>query len=315
MVANLLLPILKRLESEPPLFCADEVRSSFGPAIAWLEELDYLRRARPKGVWICTACSGHACRVQFLQNAGTKAQSGYYCCPECGVSPIDKDRLKRWRVNVEQLLRAVSDVADIKGTATETVPGLVWRLGKAGWAGCSREVFFVRRHRKHESAKIAAALSRRPKAIIFTTIDPTAEKLAACVPNVTIALESAVSLGPDHSMCLDGDHIAARIAEAATADRTPAKRPAKRRSTRTADIDALERELIRHIKDARDHAVDSRDRRGAAILLTRPNKAKLGQLAGVKPHSVTRCFQDSERSQAAAALGNRWRCRANPHIP
>jgi len=89
------------------------------------------------------------------------------------------------------------------------------------------------------------------------------------VPNTVIALESVVSFGNDLSILLDANHIERQIAEAEPEAQTQAKRPTKRRASRTADIDALKRELIAHVKAARDHAVTSRDRTGEAKLLPR----------------------------------------------
>ena len=308
MGSDLLLPILKRLESEPSLFCAEEVRSCFGPVITTLESRKLLRRAKSATSLVCVDCGGHACQVAFVKNEKTGQQHGYISCPECGVTQIDKEHLKRWQVSTVRLLECVIDGAGIQGAIDEVTPGLVWRLGKARWNGHSREVYFVRRCRGNDASKIGVELSHRPKTIVLTTTEATARKLCKTLNNLIISLDCVASFNGDHSILVDTNHIEGRIAEKGLDGQSRAKRPVKRRASRTADIDALQRELIAHIKAARDHAVAARDRGDEAKLLPRPSREELGRCAGVKPHSVTRCFTDRQAHQ----LRFLWDIAADP---
>jgi len=75
---------------------------------------------------------------------------------------------------------------------------------------------------------------------------------------------------------------------------TPKRPSAKKRAPRAAAIETLKKELIKHIRAARDHAQSAVDCRAEPSLLERPSKRLLGSLAGVKPWTVTRCFDDSK---------------------
>jgi hypothetical protein len=74
----------------------------------------------------------------------------------------------------------------------------------------------------------------------------------------------------------------------------PAK---KKRAGRAVGIEAVKRELIEHIRSARDNAQEAIDRDMKPALLPRPRKQELARRAGVLPYTVTRCFQDSPELQ------------------
>jgi hypothetical protein len=67
----------------------------------------------------------------------------------------------------------------------------------------------------------------------------------------------------------------------------------RKRATRTADIEALKKQLIDEINARRAHLLNAVDREQRLDLPKRLTKATLGQLADVPAYSVTRCFQDS----------------------
>lgn len=70
------------------------------------------------------------------------------------------------------------------------------------------------------------------------------------------------------------------------------KRPKRKRGERTAKIEAVRNELVRHIKAARKHAYFLIDSDRAPALLPRPAKTQLAELAGIKPYDLSRCFKD-----------------------
>lgn len=70
--------------------------------------------------------------------------------------------------------------------------------------------------------------------------------------------------------------------------------PAKnKRAGRAGNIEGLKKELVDHIRAARDNAQESISRDMKPVLLPRPKKQELGKRVGVKPYKVTRCFKDS----------------------
>jgi len=70
------------------------------------------------------------------------------------------------------------------------------------------------------------------------------------------------------------------------------KRPRRKRSGRAAKIEAVRKELIEHIRAARDHAHSLKQTGRQPRLLRRPTKAELARRAGVRDYDVTRCFRD-----------------------
>lgn len=87
--------------------------------------------------------------------------------------------------------------------------------------------------------------------------------------------------------------------------RAPRRLPApakKKRAERAAGIEALKKELVEHVRAARDNAQEAVDRDVKPALLPRPRKQELARRAGVGPHTVTRCFQDSPDLQRLWSL-------------
>lgn len=84
--------------------------------------------------------------------------------------------------------------------------------------------------------------------------------------------------------------------EAERPPRAPRRLPApakKKRAERATGIETLKKELVEHIRSARDNAQEALDRDVKPTLLPRPRKQELAQRAGVRPHTVRRCFSDS----------------------
>ena len=135
-------------------------------------------------------------------------------------------------------------------------------------------------------------LQRRPKSILFAPVESEAVLWLAVVPNLVIALESVVS-AVGNGMAFDLTDVEARIAAADPGSPGVKRKAPRKRATRVADIEALRKALIGHIKAARDHAIAIRDLTGEAMLLPCPTKEFLGKLAGnMERYTVSRCFSD-----------------------
>jgi hypothetical protein len=81
----------------------------------------------------------------------------------------------------------------------------------------------------------------------------------------------------------------------------------KKRADRAAAIEAIKKELIQYIRDARCQAHGLRGQEETPPLHERLSKKLLAKLAGVKVWTVYRCFKESEE------LRMLWRFAANPH--
>jgi len=71
-------------------------------------------------------------------------------------------------------------------------------------------------------------------------------------------------------------------------------RPLRKRANRTANIEAIKRELIEHIKSARDHAHTLAQTGRQPELLPLPSKAELGRRVKLARHTVFNCFRDKQ---------------------
>lgn len=86
-------------------------------------------------------------------------------------------------------------------------------------------------------------------------------------------------------------HVApSQPAAPSCADR-PSATP-NRRGQRAAGIEGLKRELVEHIRAARDHAQFLCDQGQTPKLLPRPSQKELGMLVGLDKTAVSRCFND-----------------------
>ncbi len=168
----------------------------------------------------------------------------------------------------------------------------LWHLGRAAWAGRPREVYFARLVHNRSRPAIVAALAPRPKAVLLLPTEAAARAWGATTPNPVVSLESAVSLGPD-GLTFDPGPVESRLAETGlTGTGATRKRPVPKRATRAAAIDSLTRELVAHLRAAREHALSTQEITGEPALLPRPTKRHLAELTGLSPSAVTRCFQD-----------------------
>jgi hypothetical protein len=71
------------------------------------------------------------------------------------------------------------------------------------------------------------------------------------------------------------------------------KRRPRKRAERTAMIEALKKELIKHINAAKDHAHSACEHGREPQLLPCPSKSEFARRAELKPHHFTRCYKDS----------------------
>jgi len=70
--------------------------------------------------------------------------------------------------------------------------------------------------------------------------------------------------------------------------------PSRKRASRAANIEALKRELIEHIKSCRDHAYALAHADREPELLPLPSKAEFGRRVGLPRYAVSNCFRDKQ---------------------
>ena len=75
------------------------------------------------------------------------------------------------------------------------------------------------------------------------------------------------------------------------------KSPPKKRADRAANIESLKREMIQHLRAARDHAFAKKKQTGEPELLPRPTQKALGERVGLSEYAVSRCLADSDAQE------------------
>jgi hypothetical protein len=291
-VRDVLPTVLQRLEIEPPVLYWRELRA-YGADLELLLRLGVLRETTPAGSACCPECLfGPQHRVQYIADSTTHARHGYIHCPQCGIVEVALDSLRRWRIDPAGFLRAAFSDAGVSGPATEVMPGRLWLVGKVTWAARRREVYFARCYRRDDGSSLVTEMSRRPRAVLFTPTEAAARRWAGAVENLVIALESALSL-EDGSIRFDGEYVEGRLADAGLTGAAKAERPKRKRAERAAKIEVLEKELIAHLRAARDYAYATMDRTGTPALLPRPSQKQLAERTGLTEADVSRCLKDS----------------------
>lgn len=289
IVSDLLSPVLSRWELNPPAIYAREAYNDLRNIFGILRTRSIVRQTANSPSVDCTQC-GEMCEVKYLSNTEGNLR-GFICCPHCGIDRVPPRATERWEIDTSAFLAVA--FAGVHLFPQERVAGQLWHVGKATWAGRSREVWFARAFRRDGVSDSLKALQGRPKAILFAPTEMGAERWRDAAENLVIALESTLSI-VDDAIHFDADYVEGRIVDAGMGPDAVSKPRAKRRGERTAKIELLEQEMIKHLRAARDHAFDTLERTGQPELLPRPLRKDLGALTGLQKYDVTKCFQDSQ---------------------
>lgn len=288
-----LLTILSRWECSPPVIEADEADGALRGVFEPLLREGSLREQAKTATASCTEC-GEPCPISFIADSAN-TQHGYIHCRDCGISRVSDRQLARWEINTPRFLSAA--FAGLRLAIQERIPGQLWQIGKATWAGRSREIWFLRAYRHKAFADVTAQLERRPKAIYFTPTEATAGRWQdRNRKSMMLALESALSFDGQR-LLLDVDYIESRIVDAGWGAAPVPNRKRKKRGDRAANIEKLKIEVIEHLRRARDYAFAQKDLTGQPRLLQRPTQKKLGELAGLSESDVSRCMNDPEAAE------------------
>ena len=248
------------------------------------ERFGYLLPQEPVEDLICQECygRGESMLTDYIDRRdGSKGFAIY--CAFCGLVPIEKSDLKRWRVHAESFAKQFAKAMKIRGQISTILPDQLWYLGRRG----NRQYVFARSLGMQTQEGLMAALSKYPKATIVTASESLMSRLQKSLPNPScIALACVASLHEDGSLSLDES-----VFEDISSEATP--KPRKRRGERTAKIELLERAMKDHVITAYDYMQDTADR-GEVKLLPRPSQEMLGKMTNLSQKEVSRCLLDSE---------------------
>lgn len=284
--------LLRRAGMEPPQWHDEELTRAFADDRDRLLSTGLIGPTDPTSYSECPHCGpGSMGRVRPLLNRRTGRVSFWLPCRECGLVEVPGDVLRRWRLDLAAFAAAVARAAGARGEPEPFAGGRGWFLGRAAWAGRSHEAFLVRAVFAGSVPALRDRLDRHPKAVVFAA---TPEDAAAWRPHGMQML-----VGLDGVLSFDGE-LRGDVAAVEAALRPPEPGAGQRRrepssakkAALLAKIHRLKEELIAHIRAAKEYAYEQERTGGQAVLLPRPTKARLGQLAGLEKYEVSRCFND-----------------------
>jgi hypothetical protein len=285
-------------EHDPPIISGMHAKGKLKVAFSIGQSLGLLIEEPSASSIDCPDCS-RRCRVDYLRDA-SGAQQAFIHCQDCGLSRISREQLQRWSIQTERVLASV--FADVTLSLAAKVAPYVWHVGKATWAGRSRQIWFARGFRREGCQAARSLLRANSKAVVFTPTDLGAELWHEATGNLVIPLELVTSIGSG-TLMLDIEDIQARIEEAIAVD-IGKKAPTKtKRSQRAANIESLTRVVIEFLRSARDYAFDTKEENGFAELLPRPAISHFCKQAGIKPHDFSRCLDDESARELKVYWG------------
>lgn len=281
--------LLSRWEVNPPVVFSSEADQALGAVFGLFRSQGLLRPLTPAHAADCREC-GRRCRVEFVVDQ-TAAPRSFIHCHSCGLAEVPAGQLERWEVDTGVILATLFSAIHL--TLNQRVPGQLWQVGKAFWTGSSREVWFARGFRRGHVADTLTLLQSRPKAILFVPTEVAAEHWREVTGNLIIPLEMALTWDA-LTISLDREFIEGRIVDAGLSSNASGQRRPKKRAERAANIESLRKEIVEHLRAARDYAFATREQFGTPALLPRPTQKALGKRVGLSEPDVSRCLRDPE---------------------
>lgn len=295
---NKLSQLFAQWERDPPVISGTHTKGKLKDVFSLGLSLGFLSEEPSTSSIDCPDCS-HRCRVDYLRDA-SGTQQAFIHCRDCGLSRISPEMLQRWSINTERVLASV--FAGVTLSLAAKVAPYVWHVGKATWAGRSRQIWFARGFQREGCQAAVNLLRANSKAVVFTPTDRGAGLWHEATGNLVIPLELVTSLDSGILM-LDIEDIQARIEDANSVEigkRVPTK---TKRSQRAANIESLTRVVIEFLRSARDYAFDTKEKNGVAQLLPRPTIGDFCKQAGIKPHDFSRCIDDESARELKVYWG------------
>lgn len=293
-MCDLLHLTLQRLEMEPPIFYAREVRRHLSQHLDELVRLGILQATSHSGFIDCIDC-GSRLRLEYVIDDVTQTPQGYATCPSCGVMEVHPEQTRRWLVDAPGLLTALFGAGGVECTVTKVLPGCLWRVGKAIFADRAREVLFANPRLSADPAAIVEQVGKRRAAILFVPTDRAVAEWSGPPERSVIALESVASLR-DGAIHFDTNFVEGQLRSAEPSPAKKQKPPAKR-APRTEKIERIRNELIRHINAARAYAKSEEDSTGVPKLLPRPTQKELAKRVGLTETAVSNCLNDESATE------------------
>lgn len=244
---------------------------------------------------VCDACAeGHVEEVDRILYPEHVTRF-FITCPENGRVEVPRERLMQWAVDYLPLFLSLSSALSASTGVTQVLPGRVWNLGRAALAGKSRTIWAARGLAWPDATQLVDVLPKGRSPVIFFLGQPPDGNLLQIPCESVIELRTVISLC-DKGIAVDVDGIerqlVVEIAEVA-------KKKPKKRASRAATIDAIKKALREHLRAARDHAFNARDRGHGSALLPRPSQKQLAAQLNIHESSVSRAISDPSDKEIA----------------
>jgi hypothetical protein len=269
------------------VFLADQVACwPKGDLEHWLAT-GVLKPISPARSLPCLSCGGdHVGEVVFLDGAEPRQVRAYLPCPNCGPSPVELDDLRRWRVDIEQLIQTTVGKSVDQDQFSVMHANRLWRIGKAAGDVGNLTVFFGRQFHRQDTAAILQSARIPTKAVVLVPFHvPTVQCETLVLPLIDLVAENCQ---------VNMTYLGQRLQEWLERRDPAGKRAPRKRTQRTAEIAALVAELREHLRTARDYALATRQQTGEAKLLPRPTQVELERRLGVSQCNVSRCLKDPD---------------------
>jgi hypothetical protein len=203
---NKLSQLFAQWEHDPPIISGMRAKGKLKDAFSIGQSLGLLIEEPSASSIDCPDCS-RRCRVDYLRDASGNQQV-FIHCPDCGLSRISCEQLQRWSIQTERVLASV--FASVMLSMAAKVAPYVWYVGKATWAGRSRQIWFAMGFQREGCQAAISLLQANSKAVVFTPTDLGAGLWHEATGNLVIPLELVTSLDSG-TWLLDIEDIQARI--------------------------------------------------------------------------------------------------------
>lgn len=117
--------ILRRADVRGHVITFDDTRAWPAAERDSILRLGILRVIEDADVVTCTACGDP--HLAEIVSDGTEPR---LWCPAVGMTPISRERLRRWEVDFAHLAAMLAAALDLGGTLQPVVPARIWLLGK-----------------------------------------------------------------------------------------------------------------------------------------------------------------------------------------
>ena len=267
--------VLRRWDREiQPLFSGEDLATDLVERQTILETDLFVETQSARECW-CAECNDELADLVFIN------QKAFFTCPACGILPAETERLRRWTFHASAFVAHVAQLIDATATAQTLIPDRLWHLGRYRRDTRSRNVLMACGATRADWSQLVNSITLPARPIWL--LGP----LAAAQQQLPDALSLAAVARWTGELELDHAAFDDFFAE----PETPKKRPAAKRAGRSAAIEKLRKQLIEHLRAAREYARATQDQ-GEPRLLPRPTQTHLASASGLTNAAISRCLSD-----------------------